>query len=381
MSVAKPAETEQLSRVDPAPRGGVMGLLLGLVPYVIIAIVTWAAYANSLEADFIFDDMHNIVNNKSLHMTELSPAQLWDAATGNATPRPVAYVSFALNYLVHELDVTGYHVVNTIIHMLAGFAVYALALHLLPMLMGVKRPLGRGEGVVLALGVALIFVAHPVQTQSVTYIVQRMASLCGLLYLVSMLCYIAGRSAVPEKRGAAVAWWVGALVFWVLALATKQYAVTLPLAILMYEWIARRQRFELNRRVLVAAGLGLLLMIGVVLVFKSGLFFQGGNLQRLFIGGYAQREFTMLERVLTQSRVVMHYLSLIFWPDPRRLILVYDYPLSTSLLSPVTTLLSMLCILGLLVAAWVGVRRWPLVSFGIIWYFLHLAVESTIMAF
>lgn len=352
-------------------------LALGALPMLAIAIVTWACYAHTLDGEFIFDDFQNIVENPNVHMTEFNADSVRNSLSGSPTPRPVANLSFALNHYFGGLEVAGYHAVNTIIHMLAGFAVYLLARRLFPLL--IKRELTQAEITMMSLGVALVFVAHPIQTQSVTYIVQRMTSLCALFYIAGLLCYIYGREADNAQIKSRVAWWIGAFACWLLALGTKQFAVTLPAAILLYEWIARGHKLKFEKNTIIAMTACLLLVVGVILVFKSGLFFEGGTLHKLLVKGYDRREFDMTERVLTQSRVVMHYISLSVWPAPSRHVLIYDYPTSTSLVSPITTLLSMFCIAGMFLVALLASRKAPLVAFGILWFLLHLAVESTII--
>ncbi|RNC82812.1 MAG: tetratricopeptide repeat protein [Phycisphaera sp.] len=347
------------------------------LPMLAVAIVTWVCYFHTMDGEFIFDDFQNIVENPNVHMDEFNAESIKDSLSGSNTPRPVAYLSFALNHYFGGLEVAGYHAVNTIIHMLAGFAVYLLSRRLFPLL--IKRELTPGEITMMSLGVALVFVAHPIQTQAVTYIVQRMTSLCALFYISGLLCYIYGREADRTHTKARVVWWVGAFACWLMALGTKQYAVTLPAAILLYEWIAQGHKLKFEKSTIIAASVCLLLAVGVVLVFKSGLFFEGGTLHKLLVKGYDRREFDMSERVLTQARVVMHYIGLSIWPAPSRLVLIYDYPTSTSLVSPITTLLSMFGIVGMAAVALLASRRAPLVAFGILWFLLHLAVESTII--
>ncbi|GAB5497392.1 MAG: tetratricopeptide repeat protein [Phycisphaerales bacterium] len=358
-------------------RSAVARVVLGVLPFLMIAAVTWAAYSNTMDGEFIFDDVRNIVDNTNVHMTELNAESVANATSGNVTPRPVAYLSFALNHYFGGLDVTGYHVVNTIIHMLAGFAVYLLARRLFPQL--IKRELSPADVTLMALGVALVFVAHPIQTQAVTYIVQRMASLCALFYISGLLCYIYGRETNTERTVFRISWWIGAFVCWLLALGTKQFAVTLPAAILLYEWVARGHKVKLERKTMIAAGACLLLVVGVIMVFKGGVFFQGGTLHKLLVKGYEHRDFTMTERVLTQTRVIMHYMGLAVWPAPSRLVLIYNYPTSTSLFAPITTLISTLGIVGMIAFSLATLRKAPIVAFGVLWFLLHLAVESSII--
>lgn len=354
--------------------------VLGLVSCAVIAVFTWVGYFNSLDVPFTFDDERNIVKNPGVLMPDLSPTSMAQAAfgEGNPTPRPIAYLSFGINHALGGLDVTGYHVVNIAIHMVNGWLVYLLALRLCPILLKTSEDRPKSFCALFALAVALLFVSHPVQTQSVTYIVQRMASLCTLFYLAGLLCYIAGRNAPKPTVRSYIVWWGGALVCWVLALGTKQFAVTLPLAVMLYEWIARGGSLKIQKKALAVIGGGVLLMAVVAVVFKSGLFFEGGTFAKLF-KGYEFRDFTLTERVMTQARVVVHYIGLIIYPAPSRLVLVYDYPLSTSLLAPITTLLGFLGLGAMAVASVVFARRLPLLAFGVLWFMLHLVVESSII--
>jgi tetratricopeptide (TPR) repeat protein len=159
-----------------------------------------------------------------------------------------------------------------------------------------------------------------------------------------------------------------------LALGSKENAAVLPVIILLYEWYFFRDlSFAwLKRR---------LILILVVLCAMSvfALVYTDGQLIERSIGGYGGRDFTLLERMLTQPRVVFHYLSLLFYPDPNRLVLDYDFPVSTSFFSPVSTLISIAGIVVLAFLAVVVAQRERLLSFCILWFFLNLLVESSII--
>ncbi len=344
-------------------------MLLRILPVVLIVLVTLVAYANSLDVPFTFDDGRNIISNSSVSGftgdSDSMSAVLWD----NPTPRPLAYLTLGINHAIGGDQVFGYHVVNTLIHALAGIAVYLLALRIArhPRVLG--DAVGAERQVLFALIVALLFVSHPIQTQAVTYIVQRMASMCALFYVMSLLCYGRGRDGGDRRL-----WWTLGGLCWGLALASKQYAVTLPAAILLLEWFLWQDADPKFRKRMLLLGVGVAAStLAIAFVFK------GQALPRLFTRGYSTRDFTMMERVMTQPRVVLHYLSLVAVPLPSRFILVYDFAVSRSFFAPPSTLLAILAITGSGVGAFLLAHRFFVASFAILWVLLHLVVESSVV--
>ena len=340
------------------------------VVVLLVSVATFLAYMNSFESPFIFDDLRNIAENHQIRISDLSLAELWRAAQGNPTPRPIAYLSFALNYYFGGLNVWGYHLVNILIHLVNGLLVYCLAKVLLQIDPKGNEGEQNRETYFIALATALIFVLHPVQTQSVSFLVQRMTSLCAMFYFMALLAWWYGRFAEIQSRR--IIGYSVAFVLWVFALGTKQFAVTLPAAILMIEWLFI-QKGNWNIRY-VYGGIGTAVAVAVACyAFKGEDFFQ------LFTRGYTQREFTLNERLMTEGRVIARYVSLLIWPAPERLTLVYDFPLSKSLIQPISTLVCWCGIgLGIGVASWTA-KTQPVFSFAVFWFFLHLVVESTII--
>jgi tetratricopeptide (TPR) repeat protein len=339
-----------------------------------IAAVVAIAYGNSCEVPFIFDDRPNISENPHLRLTRLEWRQLWDAAfESRAGQRPVANLSFALNYLAGQDRVWGYHVVNICIHLVNGVLVYLLALTTFR-----RAPAWRGTEIRsstahwMSLAAALLFVSHPIQTQAVTYLVQRMTSLATLFYLAALLLYIGGRTADGARRRRA--FWIAALACWLLGLGTKQNTATLPILVFLYEWYFFRDMSRLWLRRSIRFALPLIVLMGVAVLTYLG----DSPLEKL-ASGYEHRDFTMGERVLTQFRVVMLYLGLVLWPLPSRFSITHDISASNSLFDPVTTFFSLLVLLGLLLAAVLTARRYRIVSFCIVWVFLHLAIESSVI--
>lgn len=331
---------------------------------------SWLIYANTLDTPFYFDGHRNIEKNEHIRITDLCADQLLNAVFESPLPRrPLANISFALNYYVHGNKVLGYHVVNILIHTINGILIYLLVANTLSCpYAGVKRT----HGGYIALFAALIWLVHPIQSTSVTYIVQRMNSMATLFYLSAMLFFVKGRLST-EGIGRWV-WLSGSLVSGILALGSKEIAATLPVFIFLYEWYFLRDLdwTWLKRRVPhLIASTGLILL----LVF---LYLGADPLERI-LSAYAHRSFTMTERLLTQFRVILFYVSLLAYPHPSRLTFLHDLQLSHSLAAPVATLFSISSIAGLLMLAVATARRHRLMSFSILFFLGNLVIESSVL--
>ena len=348
-----------------------------LVSLCFIAVLCSIIYSNALNGPFVFDDLDNIQNSRFIRLTELNPAGLHDAAfKGLHSARPLAKISFALNYYFGKYDVTGYHLVNIAIHLINGILVYFLALLTFRQLFNTRANTEKRAPefsiTLISLFAACIFVAHPVQVQSVTYIVQRMNSMAAMFYFLSLLLYILGRHC--ETPGRRWSLWSGCLCAGIMALASKQNAATLPVIILLYEWYFFRdldiQWLQQNIRYI--AGL-------IVVLIIIAAIYLGDNPAGRILGDYNIRDFSIGERVLTEFRVIVFYISLVFFPSPGRLNLLHDITVSRSLMDPPATLLSFLFLCGLFVLAIFLARRERLVSFCILWFFINLVIESSVI--
>ncbi len=218
---------------------------------------------------------------------------------------------------------------------------------------------------------AVLWAVNPIQTQAVTYIVQRMASLSGMFYILSIYNYLAGR--LKMKSRIQYRCFVLCIICFFLALGSKENAVMLPISLLLIEYIffmlqsngAEKTYF----RVLSVISL-LILLVGAIYLFQKGLF-------NNFFSQVGSRPFSPYERLLTESRVLFFYFGLIFYPIPARLSIDHDFQLSTSLFSPWTTALSTIAIVLLVFWAIRLIKKQPFFSFAVLFFFLNHLVEST----
>ena len=347
----------------------------------LMLFITFLVYSNSLDSPFMFDDETSIQNNPRIRLTGFSIEDVRQLFGGN---RRVAHLSFALNYYFHETDVFGYHLVNILIHSAAGAFLYFF----------VKTTLCGGlhkdgnchfeshpffsesnNRSLLPFFTAMLWLVHPIQTQSVTYIVQRMTSLASMFYILSMLLYAKARVAGVKKVKLIL--FAGCIISGLLAMGSKPIAATLPIFIFLYEWCF----FQGFRVSWLKRHLYPLVAVIVVLVVAS-LMFLGRHPLDSILAGYGDYDFTMQQRLLTEFRVVIFYIGLLLFPHPSRLNLEHDFPLSDSLRDPITTLLSAGVVAGLVALACylAFTRKEYLLSFCILWFLGNLVIESSVIA-
>jgi tetratricopeptide (TPR) repeat protein len=341
-------------------------LLQGLLLLCLTGVI-FLVYSSNLDGPFILDDSR-IENNLPLHITNLSLKNLARAGfESEPSTRPVSYITFALNYYFHGYSPTGYHLVNICVHALAAIFLFLF----------IKATLGLpalsprfSKYTWLPFTAALIWAVHPLQTQSVTYIIQRMNSLSAMFYILALYLYSNGRLAQPKSKK-----WLlfcGSLAAGVLALGSKETAATLPFFMFLYEWYFFQDLNPnwLKRQFIPAA---LLFLALALLIFL----YLGSDPITHILSSYKIRDFTLIERLLTEFRVVIFYLGLLIFPHPSRLNLDHHFSLSTGLFSPVTTAFSIFFLAILLLLAIISAKKNRLFSFCILWFLGNLVIESS----
>lgn len=284
------------------------------------------------------------------------------------TGRPVAQLSFALNHYFTGFDPLPYKAVNLAIHAINGLLVFGLALRLMA---GTAQ--GCGCKPRLAAGLlALVWLLHPLQLTAVLHVVQRMTSLSALFLLSGLLLHIAGRER-GGRRGRyllILAW--GAM--WPLSFLSKESGVLFPAFVLAWESIVRRQRQG------GADGFMRLFAVLAGLTFIASIAYALSSAGAWLWAGYALRDFSLIERLMSEGRVLWLYLGLMLFPRLEALGLYHDdIAISRSLFEPWTTLPAWAGLAALAWLAWRLRERRPLVALGIAWFFVGHLIESTVL--
>ncbi len=323
------------------------------------------AYQGSLDSPFLFDDIPNIVLNPLIHPTSSEQLPQSLQPVQGLSYRPLASLTFAVNYLLGESDVYGYHLLNICIHLLNALLLFIL---LIKISRTVVEPIdGSAENgaIRLAFWGAILWALHPVQVHAVTYIVQRMTSLATLFYLLGLLSFLYYRAGALSAKWC----WPLIAICFAAGMACKEIIITLPIALVLIDRLLPGGQRHINGRLI--AGL-------LVLVVSVSIYYLYGHLHSL-TQTYPGRDFSGVERLMTQARVLWHYLSLLSWPMPGRLHMDYEFPVSRSLLEPWTTLLS-ITLLFVVTLAVVALRKEkPLFVLGWLFFLLALSVESSFL--
>ncbi|MBM9537091.1 tetratricopeptide repeat protein [Desulfobulbus alkaliphilus] len=334
------------------------------------------AYAGSTSGGWYLDDTVNIVDNIKLHVEDLSPASLVAAATAkpgapldaNNLYRPTAMLTFAVNYVFSGTDPFPYRIVNIAIHIITASFLY---LTLVLLLQSAKMPPAvQQRAATIAVVATLLWCLAPIQTQAVTYIIQRMTSLAGMFSVLAMYLYIRMRVRHPDTiRGSYV---VALVLMFLLGLGSKEIAVLIPLNLLLIEVFFFKESRWTSRNTLY-------LLLSLVLIYLIAALVTGRvNIFSLFTSG-DYRPFTTYERLLTEFRIVTYYLFQILVPNAQNLTLVHDVPISTSWLKPPATLAAFIFLGALFAAAVASIQKYRLFSFAVVFFFVNHSIESTII--
>jgi len=362
----------------------------------LITVLSAIIYLNSLTVPFQYDDLPGITENTDIRivrLTWLGLRRFVVADTGSFyNPRGVVLLSFALNYYFGKYNVFGYHLVNILVHIISGIALYFflyLTLNLVspnyPVTSSPSHPVAQSPNhlttqlsnypaTLTALLISLLWLTNPIQTQAVTYIVQRFTSMATMFYLLSLVFYVKGRTAffhshpgpLPLRERIKVRgifyffYFFLSLLFALCSFGSKEISISLPLVIILYE-VLFFGAFKSHQLKKIISSL-FLLVIFLFLIFKE--------IPRQMLSARVGLD---LLRGFQTFPVIVHFLTLLFLPLPGRLTLDYDFVS----FSPLIIIFSGLIVAGImLITLFLIFRRKPVVPFFILWFFLNILPQS-----
>jgi Tfp pilus assembly protein PilF len=343
--------------------------------FVLFSTVIAISYFNSFSGSWQLDDKPNILANDPIQITQFSYSQLMGSMF--ALPgsggfyRPLPCLSLAVNWYFGQTSVFGYHLFNLIIHILTAWIVFLTikTLFSTPRLYNVYSK----DEIDFISGLAsLLWALNPIQTQAVTYIVQRMASMAALFAILALFMYLKARLADSSIKR--IFFLLSSSASFLFAVFSKENAAALPLVVPFLELFFFKHIF--NRPFLIRGVVWF--SLGLIICILAGFAVRPEGLD-FILNYYENRPFTLSERVLTESRILIYYITLIAYPAPWRLSIEHDVSLSTGIFTPVTTFAAIFSILCLHVIALLLFRKQPLTSFAIIFFFINHLVESTVV--
>ena len=344
-----------------------------LLSSLLVAVLAGLLFLPGLPGAFVFDDVPNIVNNEAVHLTRLDADALHKAVFSpqlSGSMRVLPTLSFAFDYWrAGGADPETFRITSIVIHALTACLLAGFFRNLL-LISGVQPERVRWAAPALALAWA----AHPLHVSSVLYVVQRIQTMGTLFLVLALLTYLAARQAQIEGRSGRKGMLLTVLL-WFAALGCKEDSVLLPVYTLALEMtvlrfaatdarLARNLRHGYMLAALAGAAAFALLVVPHFWQWAA----------------YPGRDFSTMERLLTQGRVLCMYLWQIVWPVPQHMPFYYDWlQPSRGLLHPWTTLPAIALLLGLLIVAWRSRQRWPLFALGVFLFFGSHFIGSNVV--
>ncbi len=330
---------------------------------ILITVVGLIVFSNTFRNDFVYDDKEFIVDNKAIRSLKNIPgyfvsAQYFSAKGEFYIYRPIVTLTFALDYKLWKMNPAGYHILNTLFHILAGVMVF-FVLRLL-----IKKDLPALVG-------GLVFIAHPVQTEAVSWIAGRGNTICLFLCLLSFYYYIRYRDRLNVKQSGDYRL---SVILYAVALLTKEMAICFPLIIIAYDYVMYpgnwskliyRKKWDFS---LLKEYIPFFLLSAGYLVLRYAAI--GRVSQQSYWGG------GIVPTILTMSKVFVHYARLLVLPV--NLCVDYDIPVSMTILEPFV-IFSFLFAAGLLLLSFKAHRYSKLATFGIFWFIIALLPVSNIV--
>jgi lipoprotein NlpI len=349
--------------------------------YIIVGFLIYSDVI--LNGVFLFDDYEYVVGNPIIQRF---------ANLNSSDPRQIGYISFALNYAIDGENPFGYHLVNVVIHIITALLVFFFVEIILKILTREVEGSKKWHSAT-AFFAGFIFLVHPVQTQAVSYVTQRFTSLCTLFYLLGVVLYLMARLRLEKTQVTFGAYMLYGLsvVSTLLAMKTKEIAFTIPFVLAIFELLIFRNSIYSKRRFIYLIPFVASLIIIPLSLFgpEWGLIKSGEGIAEVV---RRDKLYDLYERspyyyFLTQLRVIVTYIGLLILPINQKA--VYDFRISYSLFEP-TVLLSLLlhlAVLGSAIYLWIKGRNattedaaeYKFMSIGIIWFFITVSVESSVI--
>ncbi|MDY0016721.1 MAG: hypothetical protein RBS89_02690 [Candidatus Delongbacteria bacterium] len=342
----------------------------------ILIILTVIAYLPSFKGVWQYDDLPVIVNNEWIRNGIFNP----EFFKGNTFFRSLSYISFSLNYLTGGYEIFGYHIVNLIIHLLAGIFLY-LFIHELVVTTGLKNGYGteNNKAKITAFLTALFWLTAPINVQAVTYIVQRMTSLAGLFYFCSLYLYLKLRTHRVRYGNTNKKLLSGLIISVIFALMSKQNSLLLMPSVLYIEWsFFREASLRKVKKYTLIAFLSIPVIITIIYFFYSS--GTDTNLWSLFQNNYTNREFSPLQRLFIEPKILLHYISLVMFPFVGRFHLLYSFDWLNAPYQ-VMPYVSIFLIAAAFVFSVIpaNVKKYKIVSFGIFFFLINHLMESSVI--
>jgi len=339
-----------------------------------LIFLTLLAYLPSFKGEWQYDDIPVIVNSKGTQQSVFNPYFF----EGNRFFRSIPYITFAINYKVGGNEPFGFHLINWIIHISSGSLLYLFILELF-FTIKIKNGIDYQKFKAAAFLTALLWLVSPINVQAVTYIVQRMTSLAGLFYILAIFLYLKFRNHNIIKGKISWRLLSGLIISAFLAFLSKQNSFLLILTITYIEWSFYRDASLRKYKLffLLIPALILFLILIIYLFFSSG---TDTNVWAVFQNNYTNREFSPLQRLFIEPKILLYYVSLMIFPFVGRFHILYSFDWLNAP-HQVMPYISIVLIAVVFIVSVIPkcIRKYKIISFGIFFFLINHLMESSVI--
>jgi len=340
------------------------------ISLIIILLLSGFIYSQGINGPFLYDDISNLSSLAQIN-ENITTQTIKDYVLGNSSGplgRPVAMASFLINAQSWPVEPAAFKITNIIIHLFCGLLVYIFVKKLILL---IERSIDNKQASLIALISTSFWILHPLHVSTTLYVIQRMTQLSTLFSLLTFITFFRYHSLLARSHQVISFVWPTILLTLLISLAvlSKENALLIfPLLYLINHFSNQEETTITYKKWFYT-----LTLLPIILCIY---FLISNNYGHASI--YEYKGFTLVERLLSESRVVSHYLLQIIFPDTSFMTIFHDdFKISHSLTSPITTALSLIFLLGLLSLTLIKIR--PLYKFAILWFFLWHLLESTIL--
>lgn len=340
----------------------------------ILLLFLFGIYANAFNSSFYLDSSEDILNRTVGHLTNLSWTNILNAMRadyGASIDRPLARLSLAITHYFFGLNPTAYRIGNLFIHFFACLSLFFMFVQVCKSShVSRKHHLCKENYLFISFVAMLFWAVHPIQTNVVTYVIQRMTSLCGLFSFLSIGAYLKARM---EDNSKASFWFMLSGISICLAIGCKDIGLLVVPTLILAELIILEYP-KRDRKKAFLCGWGFVFAAAIVFVLMKR-----QSVVAFFLTESQRYDFTPIQRLMTEIRLQLTYLRILVWPESGILNLDADVALSRGLLSPVSTLVGLIISFFFISLGIIVRKSKPLISFGIAWWFIWQTIEGTII--
>lgn len=341
---------------------------------VMLVVLVFIIYSNTFHSPWILDDFHNIVDNPRIQIESLSlkniKGSLFSFSKGyEKLYRPLPCLTFALNAYFGGKNVFGYHLVNISLHAATALMLMRLLILVFKTPAFLKTPDKEKQHIILL--ATVLWAVNPIQIQAVTYIVQRMAALCTFFALTALGFYIKARiSKYPLQKSVS---YLFCVIGTICAFLSKENGILIiPLILTLEYFLFGNGDYKIFIKKEVIA------IFLFICLLASCFLFYSVSLQQL-ADLYDERPFSLYERFVTQPKILLFYLSLIFYPLPYRFSLEHEVLISSGIFSPPETILCIALVAVSFIACVISKKIPFLARIGVVFYFIAHGIESSLL--